>query len=141
MKPSAQALVCYGPRVLLVQRGPTAPWAPNLWGLPGGYVERGETPTDAVVRELSEEVGIEWPYRLQFVALAPWPAPSYLFRVTRPLAYPFHVWLRDGEHVDYAWVHPLEALQYPSTSRPLAPGVSLALSLEVSDPRRGHRGA
>lgn len=138
MKPSTQAVVYYGRRVLLVKRGPTAPWAPNLWGLPGGYIEAGETPADAVVRELSEEVGIEWPYRLEFIALARRPFTSFLFRVTRPLTYPFHVWLRDNEHTDFAWVTPFDALRYP-----LAPGVKLILALvgEVSDQHKGHRGA
>lgn len=31
---------------------------PYSWGLPGGYLEAGETPGDAMARELEEEVGI-----------------------------------------------------------------------------------
>lgn len=31
----------------------------DMWNLPGGGVERGELPTDAVVRETKEEVGLE----------------------------------------------------------------------------------
>jgi ADP-ribose pyrophosphatase YjhB (NUDIX family) len=29
-----------------------------LWGLPAGWVETGETPADAVVREFREETGM-----------------------------------------------------------------------------------
>lgn len=43
-------------RVLLAQRG-KAP-ALGLWSLPGGRIEAGERMAEAVLRELSEEVGI-----------------------------------------------------------------------------------
>jgi ADP-ribose pyrophosphatase YjhB (NUDIX family) len=29
------------------------------WGLPGGFIEHGESPADAVRREINEEVGLE----------------------------------------------------------------------------------
>ena len=31
----------------------------SRWGLPGGLLERGEAPADAVVREVAEEVGLD----------------------------------------------------------------------------------
>lgn len=42
-------------KYLILQRGPTAPWMPNKWGLPGGKVEDGETPKNAAFRETQEE--------------------------------------------------------------------------------------
>jgi 8-oxo-dGTP diphosphatase len=43
--------------VLLVRRG-RPPFA-GIWSLPGGKIEAGETPRQAVSRELREETGIE----------------------------------------------------------------------------------
>ena len=45
-------------RVLLLRRGPGAPWMPGRWGLPGGGIDPGETAAEAAVREAWEEVGI-----------------------------------------------------------------------------------
>lgn len=42
---------------LLATRRTTPPQACGLWELPGGKVEPGERPDDAVVREIHEELG------------------------------------------------------------------------------------
>ena len=55
---SAVALIDRDGRVLITQR----PKGKNMEGLgefPGGKIELGETPEDALVRELYEELGIE----------------------------------------------------------------------------------
>ena len=44
-------------RVLLSQRGPDDSLA-LLWEFPGGKVEVGETPEQALIREMAEEVGL-----------------------------------------------------------------------------------
>ena len=56
-KPSA-ALIC--PRngeILLVKRAEEP--GKDLWGLPGGFIERGESPETAAARELKEETRLK----------------------------------------------------------------------------------
>ena len=48
-----------GDRLLLCHRSPDRRWYPNVWDLPGGHVEPGEQPANALVRELAEEIGIQ----------------------------------------------------------------------------------
>jgi len=43
---------------VLLARGSAESEFPGVWGLPGGGVEQGEDPDDAVVREFAEETGL-----------------------------------------------------------------------------------
>ncbi|MCZ7436846.1 NUDIX hydrolase [Micromonospora sp. WMMC241] len=47
-----------GDRVLLVHRSAGRRWFRDVWDLPGGHVDEGEEPTQSLVRELREELGI-----------------------------------------------------------------------------------
>src|SRR5262249_17913647 len=55
---SAVALIDADGRVLITQRPPDKDMA-GLWEFPGGKVNEGEPPEDALIRELKEELGIE----------------------------------------------------------------------------------
>ena len=54
---SAAAIFDANQRVLL-QRRPEGGDLPGLWEFPGGKIEVSETPVDALIRELDEELGI-----------------------------------------------------------------------------------
>ena len=72
---TAVALIDPDGRVLLAQR-PEGKSMAGLGEFPGGKVEAGETPEDALVRELHEELGIEtWSSRL-----APLTFASHTYR-------------------------------------------------------------
>jgi len=46
-------------RVLLVHRSPSKRAYPNVWDLPGGVIEPGESELGALTRELHEELGVQ----------------------------------------------------------------------------------
>lgn len=45
-------------RVLMLRRSATDPWKPGYWNLPGGRIDKGETPLQAAKRELAEETSL-----------------------------------------------------------------------------------
>lgn len=55
---AACALMDADGRILMCQR-PEGKAHAGLWEFPGGKIETGETPEDAIVRELREELGLE----------------------------------------------------------------------------------
>jgi ADP-ribose pyrophosphatase YjhB (NUDIX family) len=46
-------------RALLIRHHPSTNWDPEKWFTPGGVIEEGELPEDALRREIKEEVGLE----------------------------------------------------------------------------------
>ncbi|HUA05447.1 MAG TPA: NAD(+) diphosphatase [Solirubrobacteraceae bacterium] len=72
--PAITMLVQSGERCLLSRRR----GAPeNRWSALAGFVEPGETPEEAVVREAREETGVEIA-RVEYVTAQPWPFPQAL---------------------------------------------------------------
>lgn len=45
--------------ILIVKRHPKSRTDPEMWELPGGKVEKGEFFTDALIREIKEEVNLD----------------------------------------------------------------------------------
>ena len=110
---SAVALIDPEGRVLLAQR-PASKSMAGLWEFPGGKVEAGETPEDALVRELHEELGIEtWSS-----CLAPLTFASHTyddFHLLMPL-YACRKWdgiVQGREGQELAWVRAQDLNKYP----------------------------
>src|SRR5947207_13459431 len=77
---SAVALVDADGRVLLAQR-PAGKAMAGLWEFPGGKVDPGETPETALIRELTEELGID----ITASCLAPFTFASHTYPDFLPL--------------------------------------------------------
>ena len=110
---AAVALVDIDSRVLIAQR-PAGKSMAGLWEFPGGKVERGETPEQALVRELHEELGIE----TATSCLAPIAFASHgyeTFHLLMPV-FACRVWkgeiaAREGQA--FKWVRPARLADYP----------------------------
>lgn len=142
MKPlllvAAVALIDDDGRVLIAQR-PEGKSMAGLWEFPGGKVEAGETPEDALCREIKEELAIE----LCRTCLAPFNFASHAyetFHLLMPL-YLCRTWEgeitpREGQAIK--WVRGIELSRYPMppADEPLIPWLRDLLS-EVSGHRLG----
>ncbi len=110
---AAAALVDADHRVLIAKR-PEGKTMAGLWEFPGGKVEAGERPEQALLRELSEELGVE----TETACLAPLTFASHAydaFHLLMPL-YVIRRWQgtpqpREGQEL--AWVKPNRLRDYP----------------------------
>jgi 8-oxo-dGTP diphosphatase len=118
---AACALVDVDGRVLLARRPEGKPLA-GLWEFPGGKVAPGETPEDALIRELKEELDID----VSASCLAPFTFASHAyeaFHLLMPL-YLCRRWggiVRATEGQALAWVRPQRLSDYamPPADKPL----------------------
>ena len=110
-KTATIAVISTENKLLILQRGSTAPWMPNRYCLPGGKQEENESLKECAARELEEETQI---YIKNTDYLVPrniiyTPSFSKLVFVFKP-----HVGevILNWEHNDYKWVTKEESKQY-----------------------------
>jgi 8-oxo-dGTP diphosphatase len=124
----AAALVDAQNRVLVAQR-PTGKQLAGLWEFPGGKLDPGERPEEALVRELAEELGVIVETR----DLAPLTFASHAyeaFHLLMPL-YLCRRWSgepqsREGQALAWARPSALDAARMPPADAPLiAPLIAL----------------
>lgn len=110
---AAVALIDPDGRVLLARRPPGKKMA-GLWEFPGGKLRAGETPEQALVRELQEELAID----TSESCLAPFAFASHAyedFHLMMPL-FLCRVWKgtpQPQEGQELAWVRPRRLADYP----------------------------
>ncbi|MBL9010092.1 MAG: 8-oxo-dGTP diphosphatase MutT [Alphaproteobacteria bacterium] len=118
---AACALIDPEGRVLMAQR-PEGKELAGLWEFPGGKVEDGERPEDALVRELREELGIG----VSASALEPFAFASHAyerFHLLMPL-YLCRVWTgevrpMEGQRIQWSALAGLNSLPMPPADVPL----------------------
>ena len=110
---AAVALIDVDGRVLLAQR-PEGKSMAGLWEFPGGKVHEGETPEQALVRELHEELGID----TKNSCLAPIAFASHGyddFHLLMPL-FACRVWRGQPQSLEgqeLRWVRPVRLRDFP----------------------------
>ncbi|SNY04935.1 NUDIX hydrolase [Paractinoplanes atraurantiacus] len=115
--------------LLLQLRDDKAPYHPNVWGLPGGSVEEGETPAEASVRELWEEASISPSSPVRLFARQELPSES---RVKNYFYAPTDATQADvvlGEGAAMLFIPAAEAL-----ARPFTPGTAEILDRFLASP-------
>lgn len=120
---AAAALTDVDRRVLIAQR-PLGKSMAGLWEFPGGKVEAGETPEQALVRELREELSIE----VCLECLAPFTFASHAyetFHLLMPLflcaRWDGEVTPREGQVVKWVRASALRDYPMPPADLPLIP--------------------
>lgn len=120
---AAAVLVDRDGRVLLAQR-PAGKAMAGLWEFPGGKIEPGETPEEALIRELYEELGID----TRASCLSPLTFASHRYDTIHMVMPVFvcRVWkgaVVAKENQNFAWVYPKDFRKYdmPPADIPLIP--------------------
>lgn len=107
--------VIHDGKILLLHRQDSDDLQPNVWGLPAGKREEGESIQEGIIREIQEETGLVIPdQNITFHDSLHVRYPEYDFlyhSFSTAYAEKPEIILSPTEHKDYKWVTPQEALQ------------------------------
>lgn len=97
------ALVKDGERVLCVQKGITRySYTTHMWEFPGGKIEPGETPQQALKRELKEEMNFDIEVK-GLVATVEHTYPDFSITMQAYLCAPMNMEFELKEHIASRW--------------------------------------
>jgi len=106
---SAHVVILKDDKILIVRRSETDQWMPGHYGLPGGKLDPGETPTQALSRECKEEVDLNiLPNNFIFLPKVSNNKEHAFFYTTKFSGEP----KLDFEHDDFQWVNPKNLSNY-----------------------------
>jgi 8-oxo-dGTP pyrophosphatase MutT (NUDIX family) len=110
-KAATIAVINTAKKLLILQRGSTAPWMPNRYCLPGGKQESNESLLECAIRELAEETKICITNTELVTSRMIKYSPSFsktIFLLNQFIGQVNLNW----EHSDYKWVDKEESKQY-----------------------------
>ncbi|MGE0763672.1 MAG: 8-oxo-dGTP diphosphatase MutT [Bdellovibrionales bacterium] len=131
--PVVTALIQREGKILVGQR-PEGQSLAGVWEFPGGKIELGETPEEALKRELQEELGID--AEIGELALA--STHSYGATGIILLFYRVHFWkgeLRSVHHTNLKWLEPRDLTKWtlPEANRKILPRILNAVGEPDAD--------
>lgn len=119
-------------RVLLAQRGEGRHLA-GLWEFPGGKVDAGETPQDALARELFEELGVRVLGARPLIAVEhDYPARRVRLEVYEVLEYEGEPFGREGQPLRWLSPEAMTAIPMPPADQPVVQSLRLPPLLAIS---------
>lgn len=115
MTNAVKAIILKNGKLLLLKRNPVLRHE-NNWDLPGGLIENGETESEALKREVKEEINAKveiisksgkWSFtrRMDNKIVS---VQNYVCRLTQPLT----TIVLSEEHISFEWINPRDITKY-----------------------------